>query len=271
MIHSDKAVIRRFPDLHSLECMQAKFVHHAFPRHSHDTYVIEFVEQGVDRFFCKDAVYNAPAKSFVLINPLEVHTGSVSGPSALRYRSLYPSVEMMMDIQEQFQHNGRSIPIFSETVVRDTALQKAFNNFWKSLEDDSTPLRRQTLFVIFSVQLIRRYSLAGGDLKPAGKEKYAIQKIKEYIADNYAEPISLDELSVLSGLSPFYLLRTFRKETGLPPYEFLINIRIERSKQLLLQHMPIVRVAHQIGFSDQSHFTRFFKRLVGVTPGQYLC
>ncbi|NUM81920.1 helix-turn-helix domain-containing protein [bacterium] len=97
-----------------------------------------------------------------------------------------------------------------------------------------------------------------------------IRKVKDYIADNYTETISLDELSTLSGLSPFYLLRVFRKETGLPPYEFLINVRIERAKRLLIRRIPIAVVAHSTGFADQSHFTRFFKRLTGVTPGQYL-
>lgn len=270
MALSDEAIIRRYPDLNSLECMRARFVQHTFPRHSHDTYVIEWVESGIDHFFCKDAFHRASAGSFVLINPLEVHTGSASGSTALQYRSLYPSVDMMIDIQKHFQSHTLNIPLFSKTVVRDAALEKTFKRFWGSLEDDGPLLRRQTLLMIFFLQLIRRHSATTSDLKSVGKEKNAIQKIKNYIADNYTETISLDELATLSGLSPFYLLRAFRKETGLPPYEFLINVRIERAKQLLIRNIPIAVVAHSTGFADQSHFTRFFKRLTGVTPGQYL-
>lgn len=270
MTLSDEATIRRYPDLNSLECMRARFVRHTFPRHSHDTYVIEWVESGIDHFFCKDAMYQARAGSFVLINPLEVHTGSASGSSALQYRSLYPSIDMMADIQKHFQAHSREIPLFSKTVIRDAALERTFKQFWKSLDDDGTPLRRQTLLMMFFLQLLRRHCATASDLKPVGKEKHSIQKIKDYIAENYTETISLDELSTLSGLSPFYLLRVFRKETGLPPYEFLINVRIERAKRLLIRRIPIAVVAHSTGFADQSHFTRFFKRLTGVTPGQYL-
>ncbi|MBX7152153.1 AraC family transcriptional regulator [bacterium] len=270
MTISDQADIRRYSDLNSLECMRARFVQHTFPRHSHDTYVIEWVESGIDRFFCKDAIYQAPAGSFVLINPLEVHTGSASGSSALQYRSMYPSVDMMTDIQKNFQSHSQEIPLFSKTVIRDAALEKTFKKFWSSLDEDGTPVRRQTLLMMFLLQLLRRYSATACDPKPIGKEKNSIQKIKDYIADNYTETISLDELATLSGLSPFYLLRAFRKETGLPPYEFLINIRIERAKRLLIRRTPIAVVAHSTGFADQSHFTRFFKRLTGVTPGQYL-
>lgn len=269
MSQSDKAVIRRFPDLHSLECMQATFIKHTFPRHSHDSYVIEFVEEGVDRFFCKNTIHHAPAGSFVLINPLEVHTGASSGSTALRYRSLYPSVEMMIEVQSQFQPHVRTIPLFTKTVVYDAILKKLFNQFWKSLED-STPLRRQSLFMMFGLRLLQRHSFSNNEMRQIGIEKRPVQTIREYISDNYAEPISLDSLSAISGLSPFYLLRSFRKETGIPPYEYLISLRIERSKQFLLQRMSIAQVALETGFSDQCHFTRFFKRLVGVTPGQYL-
>ncbi len=264
---TDHAVLRRFPDLQSMECMQATFVEHSFPRHAHDTYVIELVEEGIDRFFCKDAEHKAPAGSFVLINPLEVHTGNPSGPSALRYRSLYPTVEMMMEIQSQSK-NHATIPVFTKTIVQDVALEKLFNRFWKSL-DDPIPLYRQTLFFRFGQRLLQRHSSSPLEMRKIGNEKKAVQKIREYISDNYTETISLDSLSTLSGLSPFYLLRSFRKEIGLAPYEYLINLRIERSKKLLLENRTVAQVALETGFADQPHFTRFFKRRVGVTPGHY--
>ncbi|MCG8605900.1 AraC family transcriptional regulator [bacterium] len=66
-----------------------------------------------------------------------------------------------------------------------------------------------------------------------GREKAVVTRAKEYIIENYYESISLDQLARISGMSPYYLLRTFRCAVGLPPHEFLLSIRIERAKELL--------------------------------------
>jgi AraC-like DNA-binding protein len=73
----------------------------------------------------------------------------------------------------------------------------------------------------------------------------------------------------VANLSPFYLLRTFRDRIGLPPHGYLNQVRLIRAKKLLSQGCQISQVAHEIGFADQSHLTRQFKRMFGVTPGQY--
>lgn len=263
---SDQATYRRIPDLHHLECMQATFVRHAFPRHWHDGYVVEWVETGVDRFLCGDTMHEAAAGSFVLINPREAHTGAAAGPAPLRYRSLYPSVESMARLHADFSR-GTDAPLFARPVVRDKRLETVFLRFWHSLGDDA-PLRRQSLHVELAARLIGRHAQVGAP-RPVGRERRVVRTIKDYLAQNYARTVSLDDLSNLSGLSPFHLLRAFRKETGLPPHEFLVSIRIERARQLLARSVPLARVAHEVGFADQSHFTRVFKRVVGVTPGKY--
>jgi AraC-like DNA-binding protein len=80
---------------------------------------------------------------------------------------------------------------------------------------------------------------------------------------------SLAELSAVARLSPFHLLRLFRAGVGLPPHQYLMSLRVERSKELLGRGAPIAEVAARTGFADQSHLTRCFKRLAGVTPGRF--
>lgn len=65
-------------------------------------------------------------------------------------------------------------------------------------------------------------------------------------------------------------MRTFRRSIGLSPYAYLTQIRVEAAKKLLNEGASIADVASDIGFTDQSHLTRHFKRITGVTPGQYL-
>jgi AraC-like DNA-binding protein len=70
-------------------------------------------------------------------------------------------------------------------------------------------------------------------------------------------------------LSTFHLIRVFRAAFGLPPYKYLEQVRIQQARRLIRHGLPLMHVVHATGFSDQSHLTRYFKRVVGVTPGSY--
>jgi AraC-like DNA-binding protein len=105
-----------------------------------------------------------------------------------------------------------------------------------------------------------RGGLAGG----------ALRKVRGYIDSHIGERISLDELAREAGVSRFHFARQFRLSTGESPMEYLRRVRIERSKSILqTRDATIAEVAARLGFSDQSHFTRIFGRLVGVSPGSF--
>ena len=86
---------------------------------------------------------------------------------------------------------------------------------------------------------------------------------------NFSESITLDDLSKLSGLNKYTLLRNFTKQRGITPYQYLETIRISEAKKLLERGADPLAAAMQTGFADQSHFTKFFKKLIGLTPKQY--
>lgn len=101
------------------------------------------------------------------------------------------------------------------------------------------------------------------------RELECIEKTCRYLEKNYYRNISLDELSLLAGLSKYYLLRTFTKFKGISPHKYLETVRVEKSKKMLDEGIPIVEVALRIGLTDQSHFTNLFKAFIGVTPKAY--
>jgi len=105
-----------------------------------------------------------------------------------------------------------------------------------------------------------RGGLAGG----------ALGRVGAYIDEHIGERISLDELARQAGVSRFHFARQFRLSTGESPMGYLRRLRIERSKRILqTRDSTIAEVAARMGFSDQSHFTRIFGRLVGVSPGNF--
>lgn len=83
------------------------------------------------------------------------------------------------------------------------------------------------------------------------------------------EPISLDALGSISGLNKFTLLRSFTRQRGVTPYQYLETIRVGYAKKLLEQGISPIEAAGQAGFTDQSHFTKYFKNFIGLTPKQY--
>ena len=98
----------------------------------------------------------------------------------------------------------------------------------------------------------------------------ALRRVRAYIDDHIGERISLAALARQAGSSRFHFARQFRLSTGVSPMEYLRRVRIERSKRILqTQETSIAEIAAILGFADQSHFTRIFGRLVGVSPGSF--
>ena len=95
------------------------------------------------------------------------------------------------------------------------------------------------------------------------------KNMKQYLDTHLEETVSLETLSEISSMSRYQLLRLFTREVGVSPYRYLQSIRIAQAKVLLEQGEAIGKVALDCGFSDQSHFTNYFKSFIGITPKQY--
>ena len=108
---------------------------------------------------------------------------------------------------------------------------------------------------------------AGADCEPTTPR--ALSRAVSYVSEHLAEPISLEKLASLAGLSPWRVSIVFRQQMGVPPHPYISQQRIARARELLRAGMPPVAVADACGFYDQSHFSRHFKHQCGVTPGQY--
>ena len=98
-----------------------------------------------------------------------------------------------------------------------------------------------------------------------------LRAVVEYIEEHLAAGLTLGQMAAVARLSPYYFARQFKRATGLTPHQYVILRRVERAKQLLPAGtgLSLAEVAARAGFSDQSQFSHHFKRVVGVTPGQF--
>jgi AraC-like DNA-binding protein len=97
----------------------------------------------------------------------------------------------------------------------------------------------------------------------------AVELAKGFVEAHAGDDIDLDSMAQEAGISKFHLVRLFREAEGTTPWAYVRAARIRRAKELLEEDLPLVDVALQSGFYDQSHFNRAFREAEGKTPGQY--
>jgi AraC-like DNA-binding protein len=102
-----------------------------------------------------------------------------------------------------------------------------------------------------------------------GREPVAVETARAYIHAHYDRDISVRDLAALTGLSPYHFIRVFSGQVGLTPHAYLVQVRVQQARQLLATGETPSQAALSAGFFDQSHLTRHFKRILGVTPGRY--
>ena len=104
----------------------------------------------------------------------------------------------------------------------------------------------------------------------AARSAAAIQNVLRHIGENLNQPLTLSELASLTGLSMWRFATVFRQQVGVAPHRYICRLRLERAQALIREGMPAATAASEAGFYDQSHLSRHFKSVFGMTPGQYM-
>lgn len=251
-----------------VELLHAYYVQHAYPRHSHDYYVISLIARGRQSFTHQGTKLSTPPGGLILINPGAVHTGEAADTQGFELRALYPSISLMETAVYELT-GRRALPYFREVRVDHRWATNNVLSLHKAILDGAGLLECESRILWTMAQLIRRYADIGSMEGHLGKEQRAIQQVRQYIEEHFAESVTLHTLAQHVALSPYYLLRVFRTEVGMPPYTYLESVRIRHTQRLIKAGKPLAEVAAEAGFSSQSHMTRQFKNIIGVTPGQY--
>ena len=267
--HGEFAKIWRANDLGDIELLHAQYRTYSFARHTHEGAAVGIIEDGVERFYYRGANHTAPAGQIVIFNPNEAYTGEGADSQGWRFRMFYLDSSLLQKAVAEFSGQHRDIPFFSQPIVCDPDLAAMLRSLHTSLENSIFSLERQSKFIWAFAHLANRHADASSTERAVGSERSVVKLVREYLESHYAKNVTLDEIAVLSGLSSYHLIRVFGAETGLTPHAYLSQVRIHRAKHMLRRGEATSEVALGTGFGDQSHFNRCFKRLTGVTQGQY--
>lgn len=253
------------PDIPHLECFRAIRFVHEYPRHSHSTWAIGVVDAGVGGVWYKGANERGGPGEIIAINPGEVHTGYPLQKDGISYSMLYVDEHLVNDILPA----ATALPLFPGVAIRDHQLSMRLRRICRSLEFGHPSLASETQLI----SALRRLFLRHGRAKArerVGREPAHVAQIQDYLRANLHRNVTLNELANLTGFSKAYVIRSFRRLVGMPPYEWLLQQRIDESRKYLRCGRSITDVAVKLGFADQSHFHRRFKLVTGVTPAAFV-
>ena len=253
-----------------VDLLRARFVTHRYNRHAHETYTFALIEAGVEVFEYGGSLLRAGTGGVALLNPEVVHTGQAESSAGWAYRVLYPAADVVAGVAADLGWR-RGTPSFPETVVDDPRSARLLRAAHVAAERGDR-LASSSLLRAALAGLLSAHAGPGRLARQIGrppKSHTAVRTARDLLTDRLADPPSLDDLALATGMSPFTLLRVFRGETGLPPHAYLNQLRVRLARRLLDGGMAPAEVAAEVGFADQAHLTRHFKRAMGVPPGAY--
>ncbi|WP_293759647.1 AraC family transcriptional regulator [uncultured Aquitalea sp.] len=257
----------RADDLAPLECLDAFYHSQTFAPHFHEEYVVNALTTGAQSYRHRGGQHVAGVGALVLINPGEVHTGECAHQQGWAYRGFYPAASLMTGLAEDISGRRGAIPFFRQTVVQDPQLALELDRLHCLLRDSADALLRESALQAVFASVVQRHMQVRE--REAASARPGIERARQLLSDRLADNLSLQALAAEAGLSPWQFNRQFARQFGLPPVAWRNQLRIARGRQLLGLGRSAGTVAQELGFADQAHFTRAFRRSLGVTPAAY--
>lgn len=246
--------------------------------HCHNHMEMAFVLSGEGKYHIEGEIFDVAEGDLLIFNP------------GIRHQALFlkqvetPTTEFFVGFSDvQFPgYCPNHIPVPDGGYILHTKgeLRQRIFKICSSMETEKAACRQgryymlkaylmQLLILVVREQCEPVKPVDGYSFESTNK-KYVVEKILNYFEDHYSERISLDQIAENMYLSPFYVSKLFKSETGDAPIQHLIKIRLEKAKELLEtgEIQSVQEVASQVGYDDAYHFSKLFKKRFGITPTQ---
>jgi len=242
------------------EVLHAHFPEHAYPAHTHGTWTLLLVDTGTVRYDLDRHQHGALGDRVTLLPPHVAHDGRSVEATGFRKRVVYLDEDVLdvTRIGAAVDHPGWTDPV----------LRRAVHGLLGALEHEGDELEAEVRLQLVADGLGQR--LAGATAPAAvRRDPRLAHRLRDLLDADVVEGVALPVAARALGAHPTHLVRSFGAEFGIPPHRYLTGRRLDRARQLLLAGERAADVAVAVGFHDQAHLTRHFRRLLGVTPTAY--
>lgn len=253
-----------------IETLRAHFKGHAYDPHWHDSYLIGFTETGVQQFRCRQQRnVSTPGKVFFL-EPGDIHDGDAPTEGGFTYRMLYIDPQWLeRELAALFEEAPSGFQLgVPQILFDDPQMAVTIDAAFQAVHGRDLRIVRQAALDELLGGVTRRLQWRKRiDDNP--RLPLVALRARDYLHAHLMQDIDLDDLARAAGCDRFRLSRAFKEAFGLPPHAYLIQLRLARARQLLGRGLAPAQVAADLGFADQSHLGRWFRRAYGVTPAYY--
>ncbi len=242
------------------EVLHARFTDHAYPPHTHDAWTLLVVDDGAVRYDLHRQARHAERSMVTVLPPHVVHDGRPATSLGFRKRVLYLETSLL----------GEHLigPAVDRPVIGGRSLRPEVSDLHGALEcvDDTFEAETRLAFVAERIRVSLgertpdRQAAAGRDLA---------EQLRAFIDAHAFESVSMGDVATELGSGQTQLARAFTKAFGIAPHVYLIGRRLDAARDRILGGQPLADVAAEVGFFDQAHLTRRFKRFLGITPGRF--
>ncbi|REK77951.1 AraC family transcriptional regulator [Paenibacillus paeoniae] len=243
-----------------ITALTASMTDFTYKKHAHQEYAVGVTLRGIQKYSLDGSMQLSYQNGVMLFNPEQAHDGMAYDSSGLDYVMLYLEPQLLLEA------TGNTVaPRFSTPIVYDAQLERRILNLSDAILRGSDEALCSELFLSLADHLVQT-KLSTDDRK----EHALIRRVKEMLHANLDHVLKLDEISSELQLSKFQLIRLFKSHTGISPYQYFLNSKIEHAKQLIEKNRDVYSAVADCGFVDLAHLNKHFKSIYGTTAFEYL-
>lgn len=253
----EKFIYKKSADITVLSASMSNF---RYKKHAHKEYAMGVTLRGIQQYNLNGSVQSSYKNGVMLFNPEQPHDGMAHDESGIDYVMLYIEPKLFLEIIEK-----KDIVTFDSPIVYDYGLEQ------KILSLSNSILKERDEALCSELLLSLADSFVQSDLcRRHKKDNALVKKAKDMISCNSKDILSLDDICKELEMSKFKFIRLFKENTGISPYQYFLNYKVELAKKLIEKHRDVYSAVVECGFVDLTHLNKHFKRMYGITAFEYM-
>ena len=257
MNEMDKFIYKKSAGITALSASMTDFT---YKKHAHQEYAVGVTLRGIQRYNLDGRLQLSHQTGVMLFNPEQAHDGMAHDETGLDYVMLYLEPQLLLEAAEK-----KNMVRFSTPVVYDKRLEQKILRLSHAILSEKEEALCSELFLSLTDSLVQT------NLSIHYKKDNAlIRKAKDMLQANLKQVLKLDDICKELHLSKFQFIRLFKAQTGISPYQYFLNSKIERAKQLIEQNRDVYSAVTEYGFVDLTHLNKHFKSVYGTTAFEYM-
>jgi len=253
----DKFIYKKSAGITALSASMRDFT---YKKHAHKEYAIGVTLRGIQHYTLDGHLQLSYPNGVMLFNPEQAHDGMAHDETGLDYVMLYMEPQLLLEAMEK-----KEPILFPTPIIYDHRLKEKILNLSNAILNEKDEALSSELLLSLTNSLMQ--TSLSTEIK---KDHFLIRKAKDMIYSNLDHVLKLEEICQELHLSKFQFIRLFKAHMGISPYQYFLNSKIERAKQLIEKKRDIYAAVTECGFVDLTHLNRHFKSVYGLTAYEYL-